>query len=222
MTPRPSILDLPYPSVADAILTRQLNAPPRRCADSQYILGGQFMVGRCFSEGRADNLPALGNHILDIVFLGADKEVIRVDANAVIALVANEHSPCNVPHKCFVGESVREIAPASKANGPIARCIFAFMPMPASGGHFCNPRQDVFARVRGGALPTSRAPTRAKPRSGTSTKRAKRRPASLAEARRCYSFIANHDTFLPQPERAFQHQMRTATECGRKDFGGPR
>lgn len=67
----------------NAKLFRQIDLPnPTRCSDSADIIFRKL----------GHPVPSLRSHVVGVVAVGAQKEVFRVDACAIVAAMTNEHS----------------------------------------------------------------------------------------------------------------------------------
>ena len=93
-------------------------------SDGLHDLGGQLGVGMGLSQMASPTTAAGANHVVHIVLVGPDFEMIGVDAGAVVALVASELSRRQIATELHLQHQAMQTAIApSEADLPIARCL---------------------------------------------------------------------------------------------------
>lgn len=88
-----------------------------------------YLIFRELGTRRA--VPALRGHILHIVQLRANKEMVGVNAGGVVALVKNEHAFWDRTKSHFPRNAMRHFVFALNANLPVAMRIDHARPFPA-------------------------------------------------------------------------------------------
>ncbi len=131
----------PRPSLDDAGNGFFVNAKCVRkhlvCHLSKNVTLSDFGNLRVCKDGhamrRASGIPALSDHVVNVVSLGSHKKMRRITANPIVALVKDKKSVSDIPVRQLIGHPVRTFLGAKKVNMPVS-CVFK---------HWSEPRPTV-------------------------------------------------------------------------------
>lgn len=130
MRPRFTPFDLSDVALLNSIVGSYHLVQSRVLAYVAYVFSGKLCAARSLAVG----ISTLANHILRVLFVGANKQVEGVDASSIIAGMANYHPFGNFGYKRLVGDSVRPaigavvpdlgISPFIKGSTPDEASVF--------------------------------------------------------------------------------------------------
>jgi hypothetical protein len=87
-------------------------------------------------------VPALGNHVVNVVLVGSQEQVNGIDAELNVALVADKQADRDVAAKQIPGNPMYKVFAecfSSQPNGSIPFAILGASPEPASTHRPLNP-----------------------------------------------------------------------------------
>lgn len=142
MTPRATQQHLRHSSLRNTALPCQIGYLPIPTISSIFISGhadlrsGEFAVIVQFPTGPVRAVPTLRHHILHIIFLGSQKEVIGANTQFHVAVVANEQAIWNLPKVNLPRGTVHRYVSFAIAHATVARPDDRPCPQPTPVGLF--------------------------------------------------------------------------------------